>query len=195
MGKKNPAPAPEPVAPPAAPFEMPPMIYPGGFGTMAEWQASLMQGQEQTGPSYEDQLAEQQRQQQIGRRDDLFSNRMDAAGSATDYISQLIATEQSNAALMGVDYETNDEIKTGRINNYFASIWGEGSENELTALMGDVGNPKGFTEFLVTRGDSTLADGGGSEGGRESVSSSRTRPIVPEEDEDTFGLVGTALGG
>ena len=185
MGKKS-APEPQPVVP-QKPFEMPTFEMPDFSAMMPEPQPQ--------GPSFEEQQAALELQQKTSRRDSLFADRMDAAGTATDYITQLVAQEQSNAALMGLDYEITDEQKTNRINNYFASIWGEGSESELTALMSEVGNPDGFEEFLVTRGDSTMADGASTPGSRDSVSASKVRPVLPEEEDDTLGLVGTALGG
>lgn len=81
----------------------------------------------------------------LKRRDQLFSERVTNASLATDYITQQLNEEASTARLMGVDFNTTDEQKAGRISDYFATLWGEGSQQELDALIKEWGNPEGFS--------------------------------------------------
>lgn len=157
--------------------------------------------------SYADALAQQEasmaqaeedarRAAGIAERDQLFGSYMDAASSATDFIGSEIDRERSNARLLGIDYTMTDEIKSTRINDYFASIWGEGEQGRLDALMGEWGNPQGFSGYTVTRGDGSKY--AGTEGSEEEISKTqgqRPATIVTEEEEPTLGgQVGNVLG-
>lgn len=160
-----------------------------------------------SGPSYEDQLAQQQammdksqadaaRIQGENQRDQLYSAYMDAAGSATDFINSEIEREQSNARLLGIDYSIDDEMKSQRISDYFASVWGEGEQSQLEAMMGKWGNPQGFSGFTITRGDASKY--AGKEGSEKEVGTSvgqKPKPtLATDEEEDTLGGNVTILG-
>lgn len=99
--------------------------------------------------------AEQARREAgIKRRDQLFSERLTNASLATDYITQQLNEEASTARLMGVDFNVTDEQKASRISDYFATLWGEGSERELEALIKEWGSPEGFTgTWDIVRGN------------------------------------------
>jgi hypothetical protein len=142
----------------------------------------------------EAQRAEQARQAAISQRDSLYSSRLDAASSATDYINSQIAQEQSAASMMGMDYEMTDEIKSQRINNYFATLWGEGDESQLGALIGSYGAPTGHTEFSVVRGDASAFTP--KEGSEESKGTSKgVKPkTILTDDEEGLGGNQTILG-
>ena len=138
---------------------------------------------------------EKARLAQGGRdRDNLYSSYMDAAGNATDTINEQISGERSNAALLGIDYNVTNDQKTQRINDYFGSIWGAGEQTQLEQLMGNFGNPAGFTDFLVTRGDgSNVKDTTGAPGTETVVASRGMKPTIAEEEE-TLGSAATILG-
>ena len=158
------------------------------------------------GPSYEEQLekqrkeqerlAEEQRQAEGRRqRDTLYQQRMDAAGSATDFINTQIKQESDRARLLGLDYSISDEDRATRINDYFATVWGAGSESKLGDLMKEFGTPQGFKGFTVTRG--TGGDTGGALGQEEVVGTTggvRPQPTALTDEEDILGGVATALG-
>ncbi len=90
----------------------------------------------------------------VKRRDQLFSERLTNASLATDYITQQLNEEASTARLMGVDFNVTDEQKASRISDYFATLWGEGSERELEALIKEWGSPEGFSgTWDIVRGN------------------------------------------
>lgn len=94
--------------------------------------------------NYDEIIAENKKNTALSRRDTLFSEYLDAAGSATDYINQQISEERANAALLGIDYQLTDEMKQQRIGQYFNTLWGAGAEGELDSLIKEYGNPTGF---------------------------------------------------
>ena len=90
----------------------------------------------------------------IKQRDKLFSERLTNASLATDYITQQLNEEASTARLMGVDFNVTDEQKASRISDYFATLWGEGSERELESLIKEWGAPEGFSgTWDIVRGN------------------------------------------
>ena len=156
---------------------------------------------EPSGPSYEEQQADYDarqaeiaRQQGIAERDTAFSSYLDAAGTATDYVTGEIQKEQSNANLLGIDYTMTDELKATRINDYFSTIWGEGEHTNLTGLMSKWGDPTGFTGFSITRGDGSVY-ASKTEGGDTLATSKGVKPpgILDDEEEVLGGF--SALGG
>jgi len=157
---------------------------------LAQQQSSYESALQQQQATLAQQEADRRRIEGENRRDSLYSAYMDAAGAATDYVNSEIAREMSNAALIGVDYSLDDEMKSQRINDYFATIWGEGEQSSLEALMGEFGNPKGFGGFSITRGDGTKY--AGTEGGEESKAvSGGMRPTLATDEEEA-GLGGAA---
>lgn len=92
-------------------------------------------------------------------RDFMYTDYMDAAGSAADFINSEVEGERSNANLLGIDYNINDEQKQTRVENYFASIWGEGQQAQLEGLIDKWGNPTGFEGFTLVRGDASQYQG------------------------------------
>ena len=129
-----------------------------------------------------------QKQNDIAKRDQLFSEYMDAATAATDYINQQIQQERANATLMGIDYVITDEIKQQRINDYFASLWGEGEDKTLKQLIKQYGNPEGFTgEWLVTRGtastDTTTKQTESSTSIAPKAKRKKAESILPESEQ------------
>lgn len=145
------------------------------------------------GPSYEEQLAEQQRQRGIQQRDELFSGYLDAASAAADYVNSEIAQEQANAKLLGIDYEITPDQRTQRINNYFATIWGEGQQTQLQNLMAEYGDPEGFSGWTVTRGDPTMYAATADEQAQEKTvgTTKGLKPILLGDEEETGALGGT----
>ena len=128
------------------------------------------------------------------KRDAFYADYLTAAGSATDFINTQITEEQSNTNLLGIDYGITDEQKTTRINDYFASIWGEGEQSTLDGLMGEFGKPKGFSGYTVTRGDGSKVAGTGSE--TSEGTSGGLRPAIAggPDEEDPLGAGSSILG-
>ena len=55
---------------------------------------------------------------------------------------------------MGVDFNVTDEQKASRISDYFATLWGEGSERQLESLIKEWGSPEGFSgTWDIVRGN------------------------------------------
>jgi hypothetical protein len=150
-----------------------------------------------SGPSYAELMAEQERIQGLNQRDELYSSYLTAASSATDYVNNQILQEQANARLLGIDYAIDDELKSQRISDYFASIWGEGEQLQLETLMGRYGNPEGFEGFTLQRGDGSKY-AGQREGSEKSIATSkgaRPRTILEgEEEEGTLAPPQSILG-
>jgi hypothetical protein len=172
----------------------PPPVEMPDFGAMFEGMASQR-------ADYEAQLRAQQEAQARmageSERDAVYGEYMNAAETATDYITNQIAQQRSNAALLGTQYTMNDEMKGTMISDYFASIWGAGDQARLEGLMKQWGKPKGFSEFAVVRGDGSKYSEG-TEGSQttEAVSEGKRTLAgggVPEEDETLSKL--SILGG
>jgi hypothetical protein len=130
---------------------------------------------------------------QAGRQkvSELYSGYMNAASTATDYINSQISNEMSNAALLGIDYKLDDTIKSERISNYFASIWGEGDQASLETGINEFGAPSGFEGFTIVRGNADVA----AEAEKAETVKAQSKGIRPNvlEDEDN-PKPGTVLG-
>lgn len=147
------------------------------------------------GPSYEEQLAEQQRMQGIQERDSLYSEYMNAATTATDYVNSMIERERANAELLGIEYEMTDELKQERLSNKFADLWGAGSQSRLEALFDQYGRPQGFTDWIIQRGKgSGGVDKQGDPVGTPSTGAPKTL-LTDEETIPSLGAPATLLGG
>lgn len=143
-----------------------------------------------SGPSFEEQMAIMEEKEGIFQRDSLYREYIDSVSLATDYVNSQIDNEISNANLMGIEYRMTDEIKQSRLENYFASIWGEGADMELKSLVGKWGEPTGFEGYVLTRGEATII---GESPGEDSAQASARTPlpgpgaILDQAEEDTLG--------
>ncbi len=147
------------------------------------------------GPSYEDQLAAQKEQYGIQQRDQLFSTYLDAANAAADFVNAEIEDEIANARLIGVDYNITDEQRQQRINDYFATLWGEGQQQQLEGYIKDYGTPEGFEGFTITRGNAENYANKTKPGEEKSVGSSKPlKPTILTDEEETLGAGTTVLG-
>lgn len=159
--------------------------------------------QQQQGPSYEQQMADQQaeydrrmaeqaQQQGIADTNSLYGDYLSAAGSAADYVNSEIAQQQANANLLGIDFSIDDVTKQTQINDYFASIWDEGKQANLENLMSQYGNPEGFEGFSVTRGDASkyAKKGEGAETLVSASSGQKPKTLLTDE-ESTLSQSGT----
>lgn len=161
-------------------------------GSSAAEDALKKQQEEQARLAEEARINEGRRQ-----RDALYNQRMDAASSAADFIGQQIKQEGDRARLLGLDYSVTDEQRQSRINDYFATMWGAGSESQLEKLMGEFGTPKGFEGFTTVRGDGGNVSGGAI--GAEDVvgSTGGVRPqqtALTDQEDELLGGTATALG-
>ncbi len=118
-------------------------------------------------------------------RDQHISNYFSAANDATNYVSEKIASEKANAALMGVDYNMSDEIKGERISNYFSTLWSEGNQAELEGSFGEVG-AGGFEQTMWRGAGNETGPAEGSVGEEKTGGSIKPKPTLIDE-ENTLG--------
>ena len=141
----------------------------------------------------------------LASRDSAYGAYMSAASGATDYVNASIKQEQSNAALLGIEYSLTDAQKSDRINNQFASVWSESDQAGLESSLAEWGNPEGFDgTFAVTRGANASTAAKGSEtvvastnpNWNASSASASTLLSGDDEEEDDKALGGgsTILG-
>lgn len=149
-------------------------------------------GFEPSGPSYEEQMEMARIERGKAKRDAGYTAYMDASSAATDYVNSEINKEISNANLLGIHYDITDEMKQARIENYFASIWGEGEDAEVRALVEEFGEPTGFEGWFLNRGDASLAEGGETEGDETVVSRTGIPARPPTAGQNEEDLLGTA---
>jgi len=181
--------------PPAPPMIEFPEIKPFEFDTSAYEENAEKQQQQ-----YAQQLADAERRQKEAEeraarvageneRDQLYSSYMDAAGTATDFVNSEIKKEMSNARLLGIDYSVEDEQKQTRISDYFSTVWGEGDQSRLEALMDKWGKPKGFSDWILTRGEGgTYGDTAGTENPVAVATGQKPKlPVLEEKDEEILG--------
>jgi len=126
------------------------------------------------------QLAEQERMAGEAKRDSMYSSYMDAVSLATDYVNAQIADEIARANLMGVKYDITDEGKQNRLQDYFASIWGEGEQQELQALIDQWGAPSGFDGWVLERGEAKIIE----DPGAQKKVGTRTKKVAPPPREE-----------
>jgi len=173
-------------------------------GTSAETQQARYEEQRQAQQtSYDESLAARQAEydrkaeearmtQGYNDRDSAYSSYLDAAGTATDYITGEISGERSNAALLGIDYNITDEQKSTRINDYFATLWGGGQQSGMENLFSEFGNPQGFEGYGVTRGNAE--NYASKTTPEETLSTSKgLKPRASLATEETLGQAGSRL--
>jgi hypothetical protein len=158
-----------------------------------------------SGPSAAELQAEQDARDEENRiikgendRDSAYKNYLNAADTATTYVNKLIDNERANAALLGIDYEITDEMKAVRINDYFATIWLAGDQEDIDNLFEEFGDPEGFEGFLVTRGNEENADPGEDDEGEDdgegegdsgakSGASTTPNSLLDDDESSTLG--------
>jgi hypothetical protein len=118
---------------------------------------SMQKTTAETTKTFEDTAAATKLASGLANRDKAYSGYLNAAGQAADYVNNQIKGEQANAALLGINYDMNDAVKSQRINDHFASLWSEGDQASLDSYMKEFGNPEGFTGFSVKRGTAPVA--------------------------------------
>lgn len=132
----------------------------------------------------------------LNKRDALYGSYLDAANSSSDYVNTEINNEIANARLLGIDYQIDDQMKSQRVNDYFSTVWGDSDQQELEALMTKWGNPEGFEEFTVVRGDGgsygTSEEGSSTSVGTSSGISPKT--LATDDDEEGLGGYTNVLG-
>ncbi len=169
-------------------FHMPEMGGGGGADMQAQFDMNMQSQQD----LIRQQEEERRRIEGQNRRDALYAPYLDAAGSATDFVNTEVNQEIANSRLLGIDYSITDEQKSTRINDYFATVWGEGQQSQLEALMREWGNPQGFEGFTVTRGDASRYGGTG-DATEEQVTPGRgQRPTFLGQEDEEIGLGGGA---
>jgi len=121
-----------------------------------------------------------------------------AGRRATSEVDQAISREQSNAALIGVEYSTSDEIRQGRISDQFAQYWNPEDQSRLDTLVGKFGygdiDPSENPQYTIgDAGQATPTDPSGTTlttsvgGGVTPTPSGRVTSLLDEEDTQTLG--------
>ena len=139
----------------------------------------------------------------IKNRDKLYEEYIKATEATIEDVDSQISRERSSAALMGIQYEMDDNRRQNRLQDYFTQIWAEENQTQLNELMDKYGNPEGFDGWLLTRAEPKEDTGEAQPTQTQSnalVSASGTRKkVAPKEDVDTeettTGTVGAPLGG
>lgn len=162
-------------------------------------------GNEQGGPSYEqqrqDQLADREKRAEEARiaegtrkRDDYIKRYFDAANEATQAITEKIAAEKANAATLGVNYTMTDELKSERIADYFSNLWSEGDQSSLEKLTGEFGGSNFEQVVFRGKGKEAKADTG-TEGAKNAVSGKTGGGgKSTTEEDDLLGASGLLSG-
>lgn len=117
------------------------------------------------------------------KRDSMIGGYFDAANQATSFVTDKIAGEKANAALMSVDYNMSDDIKGERISNYFSTLWSEGNQAELEGSFSEVG--AGDFEQTLWRGEGTESGPAGSVGEQKAgggITAKPTKTLIDDED-------------
>ena len=125
---------------------------------------------------------------QRATRDTLYSDRVSAEQTATDYVNSQIRQEQSNAAVYGLEYQLSDEDKSKRISEYFSGIWNKADDDKLNSLFTEVGKPSSFTDFTVNISDSAAATATPSAGVNVVATSKGAKP-KPKATKELDGLL------
>jgi len=99
------------------------------------------------------QKADAEKEAGIAQVRDLYSRKFDAAEKATAEVNQQIADEMGHAKVVGLDYTVDDATKQKRINDVFASYWGEGDDSTLTGLIGQWGDAGYTWDLPIKRGE------------------------------------------
>lgn len=158
-----------------------------------------------TGPSYEERMADQEaqyrkqledqrRMQGETDRDTLYGSYLSAVSTAQEYITQQINDERANARLLGIDYDITPEQQQTRTQDYFATIWSSGDQARLEALVNEWGAPTGFQGYTLARGNPDNYTSS-TEASETSQGTSRPlRPTLATEEEDRLGTTQTVLG-
>jgi len=126
-----------------------------------------------------------------GKRDAFIGGYFDAANQASNYVTEKISGEKANAALMGVDYTMNDELKNERISNYFSTLWSEGNQQEMEGSFGEIGS--GGFEQTIWRGEGVESGPTGEVGEEKAGGAIKAKKKNLMDDEDALGN-STALG-
>ena len=188
---------------PAPMFEFPEFEMPSGGGedSSATYEKRLSEQRAYQEQQYAKQQAELERQRQENlriegenRRDALYANYMDAMGSATDFVNAEIDKEMANARLLGIDYNIDDEMKSARISDYFATVWGEGEQAELEGLFSKWGPVKGFSGEWQKRGDGSKYAADTGPASETVVSTSAPLRPTPLDEEETLEAGANVLG-
>lgn len=165
----------------------------GMMAGMSENYAIMMASQQEAYAKAQEEAA---RNQGLNDTQTAYSSYLDAASTATDYINSQIKSEQSNAALLGIDYNITDADKASRINNYFSTLWGEGDQQNLEQLVTKWGEPTGFAGYTVTRGDGGSTNTQTSSASGTVATTSGIKPgggiskSIMDEESETSNLLG-----
>lgn len=135
--------------------------------------------------------------------DDLYRSKFSAAHSAIDKVDAQLAEEMSYAKVGGADYSYTPEQRKERINNVFATLWGEEDESRLSSLEKQYGSGSNKWTLDIVRGVDK-----GTEGALDKDAKSAGSAVDPtkvlsrllgggateEDDEKLGGVLGT-IGG
>lgn len=184
MGSKD-----KPAAPPPPPPAPPPIDIEALTQLANQQSAAMTQAMEDAASAAKKAAEEARIAAGVQQTGDAYSNYLTAAGAAADYVNAEITSEQANADLLGIHYDMTDDMKSTRINDYFATIWSEGDQRTLDQLMQEFGEPEGFQGFSVVRGDGSVyadADADPGPGETSDASTGRRPTLIAPEEEDTL---------
>lgn len=129
------------------------------------------------------QQEEAKRNSALAQISDLYSRKFDAAEKATTDINQQIADEMGHAQVVGLDYSIDDATKQKRINDLFATYWGEGDDATLNALTGQWGDAGYKWDLPIVRGTPSEKPGEKTPGDKAGEAVKAKAPkLKPEED-------------
>lgn len=128
----------------------------------------------------------------LNLRDEAIGAFTESLGKASTYVDQQIAQEQSNALLMGVDYNFNQEARDLRVGGALGDFgWGESQQSDMDEVLGKWGS-SGFEQQIFGN-----ATGGGSAEGTP-TSEAAQRPgatgTLMTDDEEVLGTESILTG-
>jgi hypothetical protein len=162
------------------------------MGPIMEMQRQYQEQQAAAQKAYEEEQERLRVEQGKADASTTYGNYLTAAESASTYILSQIAEEQSNAQLMGVDYEMNEEMQNQRISDYFATLWSEADQQKVEKLINEFGEPEGFDGYSVIRGNADNVKPN-EEAKETPVSASEGIRLVEEEEDNLRKPLGTSI--
>jgi hypothetical protein len=126
--------------------------------------------------------------------DSLYGSKFDAAEKAIADVNQQIADEMGHAKLVGLDYSVDDVSKQARIDDLFATYWGESDDMKLNSLTQKYGNNGYEWDLPVKRGTAQAEKDKEKTPGDKAGEKVTAKGPKLKAEEDPLGLLKTTLG-